>query len=82
VVKVLVGTSRCDVTGGKAAGILRPLGARTVQRAVPASEIRRTIFKTSSVQLRSLTEMSFNGLTRRNIYRTSSGEAINYTLTP
>jgi hypothetical protein len=29
-----------------------------------------------------LTEMSFNGLTRRNIYRTSSGEAINYTLTP
>ena len=32
----LVGTSRCDVPGGKAAGILGPLGARTAQRAVPA----------------------------------------------
>jgi len=32
----LAGTSRCDVIGGEAAEILRPLGARTAQRAVPA----------------------------------------------
>jgi len=31
----LVGTLRRDVPGGKAAGKLRPLGARTAQRAVP-----------------------------------------------
>jgi hypothetical protein len=32
---LLVGTARCAVPGGKAAGNLRPPGARTAQRAVP-----------------------------------------------
>ena len=42
VVNVLVGTSRCDVTGGKAAGSLRPLGALTAQRAIPTSLMSRS----------------------------------------
>jgi len=46
----MVGTSRCDVPGGNAAGILRPLGARTPQRGVPASTSHRTAFNTSDIQ--------------------------------
>ena len=39
----LLGTPRCGVTGGKAAGTLRPLGARTAEPAVPTSLIRRFV---------------------------------------
>jgi hypothetical protein len=41
-----------------------------------AFAIRRTMFKTSSVQPRWVTEISFNGLTRLNFSRTSSGVAM------
>ena len=44
----VVGTPRCGVTGGKAAGRLRPLGARSAQRADPTnSQIDLAIFPDS-----------------------------------
>jgi len=57
-------------------GSISDFPARVSLPRLLLSTSRRTVFNTSSVQPRWVTEISDNGLTRRNCARTSAGEVI------
>jgi hypothetical protein len=60
-----------DVRSLKLSG--SPVGFRDSSPRLLLSTNRRTMFNTSSVQPRCVTEISLNGLTRRNLSQTSAG---------